>query len=233
MSIHLPHKLNFEWVCVGSFSHYLKGSLHSKWLFGISSINSIPDWNEQSIINTWLMHEASVEFSLLNYQSLHQVRSNIPCPSIYIQYLDLLLKHHCTFTFLFGWMSKNLKKTKQTSSLYMSLQHLQTLKCAWPCNSIPLYVSKVHLVTLVNPRYRAKLKCAWLGWTNNYRQVHPMASWQQNSQLFHWKKNTNLSNLHRESFSVCSYVFFFCRNFETRFVWIYFGPNKWENVMLC
>ena len=67
------------------------------------------------------MHEASVEFSLLNYQWFRQVRSNIPCPSIYIQYLDLQ-KHHCTCTWFF-WlnMSRNLKnqsKHMQASSLY-------------------------------------------------------------------------------------------------------------------
>ena len=44
------------------------------------------------------MHEVSVEFWLLNYQWFHQVRSNIACPTIYIQYLDLL-EHHWTFTF--------------------------------------------------------------------------------------------------------------------------------------
>ena len=119
MSIHLLHKLNFEWVCVGSFFFFdfLQGFIHSKWLFGISSINSTTDWNEQSIINTWLMHEVSVEFWLLNYQWFHQVRSNIACPTIYIQYLDLL-EHHCTLTFFLVEYEQKPQKPKQTSSLY-------------------------------------------------------------------------------------------------------------------
>ena len=64
------------------------------------------------------------------------------------------------FYVFFGWI---WTETSKTEANIQSLQHLQKLKCAWPCNSIPLQSQKFI------PRYRAKLKCAWLGWTNNDR----------------------------------------------------------------
>lgn len=116
-----------------------------------------------------------------------------------MQYLDLL-KHHCTFTFFWLNMSRNLKN--QSKHPIFTTSSKIEVRMAMQLHT--LFTSQKFIPALVNPRYRAKLKCAWLGWTNNDRVGPSHFKLATKFPAFPWKKNMNLQ---RESFSICSSVF--------------------------